>query len=251
MAEELDVTETRYGLKGANHQGLPKDTSNPYFTFDPDDVHRLLAMRARMRRDAGHVCADDPGSRIRIEGLGESERTVPRLGVRLVRRLRRGVPDGGPDRKFADQAWPAGSGGHDDLRVLRRRLLVRRRSQRRSGRPHGAQSERPRQPRPLVRQGAICVRLRDAPGPHHDADDSRVDQRSVAAGRRGTRRSATPPRNSGASRRNTAAMRLAASRRRAAPTKKRSWSRSWSAPRSATTTSTPARASATRPPATD
>ena len=34
MAEELDVTETRYGLKGANHQGLPKDTSNPYFTFD-------------------------------------------------------------------------------------------------------------------------------------------------------------------------------------------------------------------------
>ncbi|HVH29538.1 MAG TPA: formate dehydrogenase subunit alpha [Vicinamibacterales bacterium] len=34
MAEALDITETRYGLKGANHQGLPKDTSNPYFTFD-------------------------------------------------------------------------------------------------------------------------------------------------------------------------------------------------------------------------
>jgi formate dehydrogenase major subunit len=34
MAEALDVTETRYGLKGATHQGLPKDTSNPYFTFD-------------------------------------------------------------------------------------------------------------------------------------------------------------------------------------------------------------------------
>ena len=34
MAEELDVTETRYGLKGASHQGLPKDVSNPYFTFD-------------------------------------------------------------------------------------------------------------------------------------------------------------------------------------------------------------------------
>ncbi len=35
MADELDVTETRYGLSGHNHQHLPKDTSNPYFTFDP------------------------------------------------------------------------------------------------------------------------------------------------------------------------------------------------------------------------
>jgi formate dehydrogenase major subunit len=34
MAEALHITETRYGLKGANHQGLPRDTSNPYFTFD-------------------------------------------------------------------------------------------------------------------------------------------------------------------------------------------------------------------------
>ena len=34
MAETLDITETRYGLKGANHQDLPKDASNPYFTFD-------------------------------------------------------------------------------------------------------------------------------------------------------------------------------------------------------------------------
>ncbi len=35
MAEALDITETRYGLNGANHQHLPKDVSNPYFTFDP------------------------------------------------------------------------------------------------------------------------------------------------------------------------------------------------------------------------
>ena len=34
MAELLDVTDTRYGLSGRNHQGLPKDTSNPYFIFD-------------------------------------------------------------------------------------------------------------------------------------------------------------------------------------------------------------------------
>jgi formate dehydrogenase major subunit len=35
MAEDLDITETRYGLNGANHQHIPQDTSNPYFTFDP------------------------------------------------------------------------------------------------------------------------------------------------------------------------------------------------------------------------
>ncbi len=35
VAEELDITETRYGLTGKNHQHAPSDTSNPYFTFDP------------------------------------------------------------------------------------------------------------------------------------------------------------------------------------------------------------------------
>jgi formate dehydrogenase major subunit len=35
MAEALDITETRYGLSGKNHQHLPSDPSNPYFTFDP------------------------------------------------------------------------------------------------------------------------------------------------------------------------------------------------------------------------
>ncbi len=49
---------------------------------------------------------------------------------------------------------------------------------------------------------------------------------------------------------NTAATRSAASPRRAAPTRKPFWSRSWSAAPSATTTSTPAPASAIRRPAT-
>jgi formate dehydrogenase major subunit len=35
MAEDLDLTESRYGLNGKNHESLPADTSNPYFTFDP------------------------------------------------------------------------------------------------------------------------------------------------------------------------------------------------------------------------
>ncbi|HTW38984.1 MAG TPA: formate dehydrogenase subunit alpha [Steroidobacteraceae bacterium] len=35
MADRVGVTETRYGLEGARHAQLAKDTSNPYFTFDP------------------------------------------------------------------------------------------------------------------------------------------------------------------------------------------------------------------------
>ncbi|MGH8263447.1 MAG: molybdopterin-dependent oxidoreductase, partial [Steroidobacteraceae bacterium] len=35
MAERVGVTETRYGLAGANHQEVKTDSSNPYFSFDP------------------------------------------------------------------------------------------------------------------------------------------------------------------------------------------------------------------------
>ncbi|MGB8328113.1 MAG: formate dehydrogenase subunit alpha [Steroidobacteraceae bacterium] len=36
MAKVCGVTETRYGLAGERHAGLDLDTSNPYFTFDPN-----------------------------------------------------------------------------------------------------------------------------------------------------------------------------------------------------------------------
>jgi formate dehydrogenase major subunit len=35
VAGEVGLREVRYGFAGANHLDLPKDTSNPYFTFDP------------------------------------------------------------------------------------------------------------------------------------------------------------------------------------------------------------------------
>ena len=35
VAEELGITESRYGLAGENHLQAEKDESNPYFTFDP------------------------------------------------------------------------------------------------------------------------------------------------------------------------------------------------------------------------
>jgi formate dehydrogenase major subunit len=35
MSDRLGVAETRYGRDGSNHLDAEKDTSNPYFTFDP------------------------------------------------------------------------------------------------------------------------------------------------------------------------------------------------------------------------
>ncbi|MEE3624640.1 formate dehydrogenase subunit alpha [Nitrospirillum sp. BR 11752] len=35
MAGAVGLREVRYGMEGANHLGQAKDTSNPYFTFDP------------------------------------------------------------------------------------------------------------------------------------------------------------------------------------------------------------------------
>jgi formate dehydrogenase major subunit len=35
VAGEVGLREVRYGMDGANHLNKPKDTSNPYFTFDP------------------------------------------------------------------------------------------------------------------------------------------------------------------------------------------------------------------------
>src|SRR5260221_13567418 len=35
MAGAVGLREVRYGYDGENHLGLPKDESNPYFTFDP------------------------------------------------------------------------------------------------------------------------------------------------------------------------------------------------------------------------
>ena len=70
MAEELDVTTTRYGLNGENHQDAPKDTSNPYFTFDPkmcivcsrcvracDEVQGTFALTIQGRGFASKVAA--------------------------------------------------------------------------------------------------------------------------------------------------------------------------------------------------
>ena len=171
-----------------------KDESNPYFTFDPASASSARA-----------ACAPAMSSRARfaltIAGRGfdstvsrQPGRVVPGFRMRLLRRLRAGLPDGDAVGKIADRAGPGRAQRHHHLRLLRRRLLVPRRDAGRGSGAHGAEQGRPRQPRPLLREGALRDRLCDAPGSHHQADDPRQDHRSVARSELGGGDRATRPR---------------------------------------------------------
>jgi formate dehydrogenase major subunit len=67
VAERVGVTETRYGLAGANHAGQEKDASNPYFTFDPS----LCIVCSRCVR----ACDETQGTlALTVEGRGFDSR---------------------------------------------------------------------------------------------------------------------------------------------------------------------------------
>ena len=66
------------------------------------------------------------------------------------------------------------------LRLLRRRLRLQGRDARRGSGAHGAVEGRQGQPRPLLRQGPLRLRLCHPPGAHPEADGAREDHRSVA-----------------------------------------------------------------------
>ena len=190
MAGVVGLREVRYGYDGANHVQasnpdgsanplfVAKDDIQPVFHLRPVQVHRLLALRARLRRGAGHVRADHPGPRLRLQGGGQPGQPLPRLRMRLLRRLRAGLPHRHADGEIADRQGPGRTQRHHHLRLLRRRLQLPRRDEGRGTRAHGAEQGRPRQPRPLLRQGPLRDRLRQPSGPHHHADDPREDLRS-------------------------------------------------------------------------
>src|ERR1700687_4027806 len=75
MAADAGITETSYGVTGAKHRPALKDTSNPYFTFDPelcivcsrcvracDEVQGTFALTIEGRGFAAKVAAgmDEP-----------------------------------------------------------------------------------------------------------------------------------------------------------------------------------------------
>ena len=144
MAGAVGLRDVRYGYAGDNHLDSAKDESNPYFTVRRVQMHRLQPLRARLRGSAGHVRADHRGPWLRLARRGRPDR-FPLIRMRLLRRLRAGLPDRDADREERDRAWPARSFARDDLRLLRRRLLLQGGNAGRPARAHGSLQGRRRQ----------------------------------------------------------------------------------------------------------
>jgi hypothetical protein len=81
----------------------------PVFHLRPDQVHRLLALRARLRGGAGHLRADDHRPRLRFARRAGPDRELPRFGMRVLRRLRAGLPDRDADGETASSRWASRS----------------------------------------------------------------------------------------------------------------------------------------------
>ena len=177
------------------------DDVQPLFQFRSGQMHRLLALRARLRGGPGHFRADHRRPRLRLHGRRRAWTSIPRIRVRLLRRLRAGLPDRIADREDRSSKWASRSIGSHDLRLLRRRLRLQGGDARRRSGPHGARTRTARPTRPFLRQGPLRLGLRQSPGPHPQADAAREDHRPVARGVVGTRRSAASPPSSSASRR--------------------------------------------------
>ena len=142
-------------------------------------LHRLYPLCPGVRAGSGQLRPDRARARLCLAHC-HRRRRFPQLRMRLVRRLRSGVPDRGVDRAQRDRAGPARSGGPDHLCLLWRRLHPQGRV---AGRPAGADGssqERPGQCRPCLHQGPLCLGLRQPPRPHHHAHGARSHRSAVA-----------------------------------------------------------------------
>ena len=99
MAGAVGLREVRYGFEGENHLDAGVDSSNPYFQFDASKC--IVCSRCVRACDEvqGTFRADDPGARIRVQGIGRHQRRLPRLRMCFLRCVCSGLPDGNPDGK--------------------------------------------------------------------------------------------------------------------------------------------------------
>jgi formate dehydrogenase major subunit len=180
MAGVVGLREVRYGYEGANHLSAPKDTSNPYFTFD---ASKCIVCSRCVR-----ACDEQQGTlALTIQGRGfdskvAASQDVPFMDSECVScgACVQACPTATLSENTLIEKGPGRAQRHDDLRLLRRGLLVPRRDAGRGSRAHGAEQGR------HANHGHSCVKGRFAIGyaTHPDriteADDPREDLRSLA-----------------------------------------------------------------------
>jgi formate dehydrogenase major subunit len=175
MAGVVGLREVRYGYAGENHfPRREKDESNPYFSFDPQ-VHRLLALRARLRGSAGHLRADHHRPRLRLQGLGRPGRSFLDSECVSCGACVQACPTATLMEKTVIEHGPAGAQVVTTCAYCGVGCSLQGRDEGRTRWcawcPH---NDGKRQPRPCLRQGPLRLGLRDAPRPHHHADDPRA-----------------------------------------------------------------------------
>jgi len=159
----------------------PKKRTNPtLFQLRSGEMHRLQPLRTRLRGSARHLRPDDRRARLREPGFGGAGGAFPRIGMRLLRRLRPGLPDRHPHREIGDRDRPTRTFGGHDLRLLRCRMQLQGRKcvARKSWRRFPIRMAR--RTTAIPRQRAVRLWLRHPPGPDPETNDSRQGQRTLA-----------------------------------------------------------------------
>ena len=188
------MSSARVARRSLTSTTSPSDESNPYFTYDPAQCIVCSRCVRACEEVQGTFALTIEGRGFESQRRGRHGRGLPRFRMRVLRRLRAGLPDRCAAREDGARDRPAGAFGGHHLRLLRRRLLVQGRDARRRGHAHGALQGRQGQPRPFLRQGPLRLGLRHPQGPHPEADDPREDHRSLARGELGGGDRATSPR---------------------------------------------------------
>jgi ferredoxin len=194
MAGAVGLRDVRYGYDGDNHVTARKRRPAEHaldaegrvqslFHLRSVEVHCLLALRARLRGSAGHLRADHRGQGLRQPRLAGHARGFPESSECVsCGACVQACPTATLTGKVDDRDRPAGTFGGDDLRLLRCRLLLQGGNARRGTGPHDAVQGRQGESRPFLRQGPLRLGLRQPPGPHSQSDDPRDHRRAVARG---------------------------------------------------------------------
>ena len=250
MAGAVGLREVRYGYDGDEPPRPAERHQQPLLHFDPSKCIVCSRCVRACEEIAGDVRPHHPGPRLRLQGRrrARASRSSTRSACRAAPACRSARRPRSPRRRSSSSASPAAACS---------RLAPTAVSAARSGpRCRATRSCAWCRPRSGgANEGHSCVKGRFAWG--YATHPDRVLQPMmreritdhVARGDAGTRPSPSRPGACSRSRPATASTRSAASPRRAAPTRRSSSSRRWCGPPSATTTSTPAPACATRRPA--
>ena len=103
MAGAVGLREVRYGYDGAAPPQSRHRRLQPLFHLRAFQMHRLLALRAGLRGGARHLRADHRRPRLRLRGLAVAAAALHRFRMRVVRRLRPGLPHRDAEREERDR----------------------------------------------------------------------------------------------------------------------------------------------------